>query len=235
MPETGPAESSFISNGGGFRLGIALALAETGEPLSRFSPERRVATMRSMADAAIHRYTGKEYLSLVEDGVLQPDDRVELLEGVIVAMSPQDPRHASVITLLNHALTRVIAPRAVVRVQLPLLVGAHSVPEPDLAVVPGSPADYFHKHPTTALLVIEIADSSLAPDRLTKGAMYAAAGIPEYWIVNLRDDCVEVLRRPDAAARLYVERRVTSREDKLDLLSFPDVHLRVDDLIPARD
>jgi Uma2 family endonuclease len=109
------------------------------------------------------------------------------------------------------------------------------VPEPDLAIVAGKDADYDLKHPTAALLVVEVADSSLAQDRLTKGAIYAAAGIPEYWIVNLRDDCVEVLRRPDSGARRYTERRIATRRDSLDVVAFPDIVLRVDELIPARD
>ena len=193
--------------------------------------------MRPMAEAAPPAigYTGEEYFSLVDAGVLQPDDRVELLDGVIVAMSPHNPRHASAIARLNGVLNRIVGSRAVVRVQLPLIAGTRSIPEPDISVVEGTFADYDRKHPATALLVVEVADASLAQDRLSKAAIYAAAGVPEYWLINLRDDCVEVLRRPDMASRRYVERRVAGMGDTIELLAFPATPLRVEDLIPARD
>jgi len=123
------------------------------------------------------RYTRERYFALVEEGLLRADDRVELLEGMIVATSPQNPRHASATTRVYDALREALGRRAVIRVQLPLIAGAYSVPEPDVAVVPGRPADYDDAHPTTALLVVEVADSSLVEDRLTKAAIYAAADI----------------------------------------------------------
>ena len=180
-------------------------------------------------------YTGAQYFSLVDAGLLDPEDRVELLDGVIVAMSPQNPRHASATARMSLALTRLVGSRAVVRVHVPLIAGARSIPEPDVAVVPGTLADYDKKHPSTALLVVEVADASLAQDRLTKAAIYAAAGIPEYWLMNLRDDCIEVLRRPDAASRRYTERIVVSRRETLTPSAFPEARLEVDDLIPAAE
>ena len=180
------------------------------------------------------RYTAERYFALADDGVLRPDDRVELLEGVIVAMSPQNPPHASGVCRTYEALRDALAGRAVVRVQLPLILGAWSVPEPDVAVVAGRPADYDAAHPTTALLVVEVADTSLPVDRLTKAAIYAAGGVPEYWIIDLRDDLVEVLRTPDPAMRAYREREVVARGGRLAVPSFADTSVRVDDLLPGR-
>jgi Uma2 family endonuclease len=177
-------------------------------------------------------YTASEYFGLVERGIIRPDDRVELLEGVIVAMSPQNPPHASAVSLAHEALREAIGRRAVVRVQSPLLVGTHSVPEPDVALVPGNARDYSHVHPSTALLVVEVADTSLLQDRLTKAAMYAVAGIAEYWLVNLPDDCVEVFRYPDQAARQYTERSIVRRGSRIHLVAFPDASVAVDDLLP---
>lgn len=181
------------------------------------------------------RYTTERYLGLVDEGLLAPDDRVELLEGVIVAEPPQEPRHASATTRVARALERAIRTRAVIRVQMPFLAGHYSVPEPDIALVPGREADYDTRHPSAALLVVEVADSSLPQDRLTKSRIYAAAAVPEYWIVNLRDDYVEVLSTPDAETRLYTERRVAGRGDTLALASFPGATIMVNDVLPGRD
>jgi len=165
--------------------------------------------------AAPARWTVEQYLRLVDQGVLGPDDKVELLEGVIVAVPPSNARHASGIVRLSHALFGAVGDRAVVRIQLGFMAGVYSLPEPDAAVIPGAIEDYDREHPRAALLVAEVSDSSLKQDRLTKGAIYAAAGIPEYWIVNLRDDCVEAYRGPDPQARRYVEQRRAVRGENL--------------------
>lgn len=179
------------------------------------------------------RYTCDEYLALVDTGVLRPDDRVELLDGVIVSMAPQNPPHASGTALIDDVLREAIGKRAAIRVQLPLALGRHSMPEPDVAVVPGKTSDYFDRHPTTALLVVEAADSSLAQDRLTKARIYAAAGIPEYWLVNLRDGCVEVFRAPDPVIHQYAEVTTAWPGDRLELVAVPGTTVNVNDLLPT--
>jgi len=176
-------------------------------------------------------YSVEEYLGLVARGLLDPDDRVELLEGVVTSMSPQSPRHASAIRRAARELQRPFGDRALVTDQSPYLA-ASSVPEPDVAVVPGTAEDYDRRHPDRALLVVEVADSSLAQDRLTKSAIYAVAGVPEYWIVNLLDDVVEVLRDP--AEGVFASRRVTGPGDVLSPLSAPDATVEVSALLPPR-
>jgi Uma2 family endonuclease len=178
-------------------------------------------------------WTAEQYMALIDQGVLGPDDRVELLEGVIVSMAPQNVPHAAGVFRAHHALHRALGDRALVRVQLPLLVGRRSLPEPDIAVVGGTIADYDRSHPKSALLVVEVSDSSLKQDRLTKRAIYAAAAIPEYWIVNLPDDCIEVRRAPERAARRYARITVARRGDILELAALPGVQLAVDDLLPS--
>jgi Uma2 family endonuclease len=180
-------------------------------------------------------YTTQRYLGLVEGGVLGPDDRVELLEGVIVAIPPQNPQHAAAIGRVDDALRNAIGTRAVVSVQAPLVIGGYSVPEPDVAVVPGKRSDYDHAHPTTALLVVEVADTSVLQDRLTKAAIYAAAAIPEYWLVNLRDDCVEVFRAPESAASRYATTLIAHRGERLDIVALPGASVAVGDLLPGRE
>lgn len=179
------------------------------------------------------RWTTEQYLHLVDEGVLGPDDKVELLEGVIVAMAPSNAPHAAGVARATRALVRAVGDRAVVRVQLPVIAGFYSMPEPDAAVVPGAIQDYDHEHPTTALLVVEVSDTSLKQDRLTKRAIYAAGGIPEYWIVNLRDDCVEVRRDPEPAARRYTSIAIARRGERIELVALPGVSVAVDDLLPS--
>jgi Uma2 family endonuclease len=186
------------------------------------------------ADPGEGRITRERYWQLVADGTIGPDDRVELLEGVIVAMSPQNPPHAFVMQQLPRFLFAALAPELSIRVQLPLEVGACSTPEPDVAVVRGRAEQYATAHPTTAVLVIEVADSTLSQDRLTKGPLYAAGGIPEYWIVNLRDACIEVYRSPVASERRYAERVIARAGDRLEPLGLPGVAIAVADVLPPR-
>jgi Uma2 family endonuclease len=176
--------------------------------------------------------TVERYFGLVEAGVLSEDDRVELLEGVVVAMTPQNPPHATGVVRADEALRLAVGRRAHVRPQLSLVLGRHSVPEPDLAVVPGCADDYETSHPTTAWLVIEVADTSLQQDRLTKAAIYAAADIPEYWIVNLRDCVVEVLRDPDPAQARYRDVRRVGRGERIELVAVPGAGVAAGDLLP---
>ncbi len=176
-------------------------------------------------------FSASTYFDMVRSGALGEDDRVELLEGVIVASPPQGPLHAAVLTDVLAALIRAVADRAVVRAQMPFLAGRRSVPEPDVAVVPGRSADYQFRHPDAALLVVEIADSSLPQDRLTKSRIYAAAGVPEYWIVNLRDRRLETLTGPVPADRVYSGIRRFERGDDVTLSALPDVTVRISDLI----
>jgi Uma2 family endonuclease len=180
------------------------------------------------------RFTVERYFALAEQGVLEPDDRVELLEGVVVAVSPRSGRHDAGIHLVLEALRGALGPRAVIRVQSALLIGQHSAPEPDVAVVPGAIRDYDNKHPTSAYLVVEVADSTLPQDRITKARMYAGAGIPEYWIVNLRDDRVEVFRDPDATRRVYRSAAVARAGERLSFVAYSDATVAVGDLLPAR-
>lgn len=153
-----------------------------------------------------------EYHRLVEAGILDEDDHVELLEGVIVQLSPQSERHARVIQRLTALFVKAAGDRLMVRPQLPLTL-ADSEPEPDIAVVRIEDAASPDEHPTHAVLVVEVSSVSLAHDRNVKARIYARAGIPEYWLVNLVESCVEVHRDPDPALARYREiSKLASRE-----------------------
>src|SRR5262245_7176104 len=164
-------------------------------------------------------YTAQEYFTLVDVGGLNDEDRVELLDGVIVAKSPSNPPHAAAVWLAQTALLQAIGDRAMVRVQSCLVASPHSVPEPDVAVVPWAPRRYADVHPTSALLLLEVADSSLPQDRLSKSRIYAGDAVPQYIIVNLRTDRVEVFTHPDPAARVYGTHALVSHGERIELRS----------------
>ena len=123
-------------------------------------------------------------------------DPIELIAGHLVVAEPQSAYHASTIRAVDYALRAVIPPGWIVSVQSPVSLDEESEPEPDLAVVPGRPTDYRHGHPVCADLIVEVSESSVTFDRLHKGSLYARAGVPDYWIVNLVDRILEVSRDP---------------------------------------
>lgn len=128
----------------------------------------------------------EEYERLVERGTLRPEDRSELLAGRIVPMTPQSSWHAATVHLVAEALAPSLRgqPPRHLRIQAPLALDSWSEPEPDLAVVSGSPRDYLERHPASAPLVVEIAHRSLRHDRERKLPLYAAVGLQEVWIVS---------------------------------------------------
>lgn len=146
-----------------------------------------------------HRWTREQYEQMVEAGVFGEDDRVELINGAIVTMSPQGSRHATVVGLVSDALQKFYETGGVIRVQMPLALGAISEPEPDVAVVAGERRDFLGAHPDTATLVVEVSETSVTLDRTQKKELYAQHGIEEYWIVDLDDEALEVYRDPAGA------------------------------------
>jgi len=174
-----------------------------------------------------------EYFAMVETGLLAPDDKVELLHGLIVSMSPQQPRHAATVWWISGKLAALVGERAIVRSQLPFVASTTSVPEPDVAVVPFRFDGYQRAHPERALLVVEVADSSAAQDRLTKSSIYARAQVPDYWIVNLRDQCVEWFHDADVASGAYRRSGIAAGEQRLPATPL-DWILRAIDLFPPR-
>jgi Uma2 family endonuclease len=146
-----------------------------------------------------YRFTPDQFEQLARLGLFD-QQRVELIAGEIVQMPPIGPEHGSTVDQTMQSLGRRLPAKPYyLRVQNPLRIG-DSEPVPDVAIVPGKPSEYRAHHPTTALLVIEIADASLEYDRTEKMSLYAAAGIPEYWIVNLVERCLEVYREPASPA-----------------------------------
>ncbi len=143
------------------------------------------------------RWTRAEYDRLIDTGVFQPGERLELLAGQLVVREPQGTPHATGIRLVTRALREVFGQDGwMVDMQLPVALDEESEPEPDVTVTAGSPRDFLPSHPARPVLVVEVAESSLALDREEKGSLYARARVPEYWILNLRDRLLEVHREP---------------------------------------
>jgi Uma2 family endonuclease len=172
-----------------------------------------------------------DYHRMVQAGVFDEDDRLELLEGVIVEMSPQSPRHALVITRLCDPQFAPLGADCVARAQLPLTLEPDSEPEPDVAIVRRTASGDRLRHPSTALAVFEVASDSLRKDRLAKAALYARAGIPEYVIVNLVQDTLEVHRDPDREGRRYRSAGTLSGAERLASASVPGYGFVVADLL----
>ena len=150
-------------------------------------------------EATTRRWRRVEYERLVDLGVFV-GERLELLDGVLVVREPQGSPHAAIVTQVGQVLAAAFGAGWHPRLQAPLALGEHSEPEPDVAVVTGIARDYVEAHPSTAALVVEVADSSLRLDRRFKAAVYARAGLHEYWIVNLVDRTIEVHREPQPPA-----------------------------------
>lgn len=149
----------------------------------------------------LRRWKRVEYERLVDLGVFEGDP-IELIGGQLIVAEPKGSPHATAVGMANDALHAVLPPGWIVRVQDTLALDDESAPEPDIALVRGSRADYRHAHPARPALAIEVAQSSLGFDRQEKGSLYARAGVQDYWIVNLVDGVLEVYRdaAPDASA-----------------------------------
>lgn len=184
--------------------------------------------VNATTDPRVRHWTRTDYYRMAEAGLFR-NERVELVEGEILMMSPMKPAHAACLQLATKALERVFGAGHCVRVQLPLLVDESSEPEPDLAVVPGAPRDYTN-HPRTALLVVEISDTTIAFDRGRKRDLYARAGVPEYWVVNLSDRCIELYRSPADAE--YGERTIHEPSSTVTPLSASHGSIRVAEIMP---
>jgi len=176
-------------------------------------------------------FTVAEYHRMAEAGILGEDDRVELLGGQVVAMTPIAPAHGSCVNRLTALLAPLAGGRATPSVQNPVVLGEHEEPQPDVTVLRYRADGYRDMHPRApdVQLVIEVADSSVESDRQTKIPLYARSGIPEAWLVNLPADVIECYREPGPAG--YADVRTARRGETLSPLRLPGITLAVDDIL----
>jgi Uma2 family endonuclease len=150
---------------------------------------------KKVAEPQLHNWTKQEYYKMVEVGLFE-GKHVELMEGQIIEMSPMGSLHRTAVILATEILRNIFVERYFISTQCPMDLGESSDPEPDIAVISGEVRDYKYAHPTSAVLIVEVADSSLDYDRNKKASLYARAGIEDYWIINLNTSRLEVYRSP---------------------------------------
>lgn len=180
----------------------------------------------------IRRFTRVEFERLGSEGFFDPDERLELIEGVIYKSLKPSPRRATAMLFAARELRRAFAKTANVRERMPLALGDDSEPEPDSAVVLGDPLDFALAHPTGALLVVEVADRPFTHERERKGRLYALNGIVDYWLMDLQEDTLEVYRAPRDG--VYRSRTLLSAGNRVSPLAQPEASIEVSDLIPGR-
>lgn len=163
----------------------------------------------AVQNAQPYRFTADDYVRMAETGIIRPDARVELIDGEIVQMTPIGPRHNASVDRLNHLLVGRVGNAAIVRVQGSVRLEEKVVPQPDFTLL--RPRDDYYERalpgPADVLLVVEVADSSLAYDRSEKARVYARAEIPEYWLLDLPQSQVLVHTDPTPSGYRHVEIR----------------------------
>jgi len=193
------------------------------------------------------QYTGREFMAaeiqrrlftiddcyrMADAGILRPDERVELIRGEILKMSPIGTRHCAAVDGATRAMVRLAGDKAIVRVQGTIELDQFCAPEPDLALVRPKDDFYVHKHPGASdiLLIIEVADSSLEYDTTVKAGLYAILGVHEYWVADLQNN--RLLAYSDPMKDSYRTIREFHRGDLLAPQLLPDCRLKADVLLP---
>jgi Uma2 family endonuclease len=185
----------------------------------------------------LHRWTRDEYERLIDQGFLDEDDPIELIDGLLFVKEPQHSAHRTAVLLVAKALERAFGDGWFVQTQSPIILGDRSEPEPDVCVVRGSPRDYVGAHPRQPALIVEVALSGLQVARGRKTAAYARARLREYWIVNLVDHVLEVHREParpgPSRARWgYAAIEALGPDASITPLAAPSSRIRVADFLP---
>jgi Uma2 family endonuclease len=198
------------------------------------TPRIKEGYMSVVVDAPpIERYqlSIDRYHQMIEKGIFAEDERIELIEGAIAPMSPIGSEHSGVVDQLAALLIQQLGQRAIVKIQGPMQLGKHSEPQPDLVIL--TPRHDFYKRalprPADVLLVIEVADASLTYDRAVKMPLYARAGIPEAWIINLIDRWIEVYRDPAPVGYTTLHKILTGKSFTPQM--FTDVTIQVNELL----
>ena len=178
-----------------------------------------------------HRFTADEYLRMAEVGILSFDDRVELIDGEVLAMTPIGPRHSATVDRATRLFTSQLGAEAIVRVQGPVRLNLFTEPEPDVLIL--RPRDDFyssaHPGPVDVLLVVEVSESSIDYDRDVKAFVYAQSGVPEYWVIDLNEQVLLRHTSPADGAYRHIDR--IGRDAHIALAQFPHCFIPVGDLI----
>lgn len=179
------------------------------------------------------RITVKEYDAMIENGIFDENNHIELLDGIITEKMPKGTKHATLNDIIATRLIQKLNDKLCVKNQNPIWLDEFSEPEPDIVLAKLPLEKYFDNHPTPddIFLILEIADSTLSYDRETKGAVYARAGIRQYLLLNVQEQTVEDYREPSANG--YESKQTRRAGESFNLAAFPDVVLQVADFLPA--
>jgi Uma2 family endonuclease len=193
--------------------------------------------MKQSELSGLHRWSRREYGQMIDHGLLDEDDPIELLDGLLLVKEPQHSPHRTAVLLVAKALERAFGEGWFVQTQSPIILDDRSEPEPDACVVRGSPRDYARAHPTRPALVVEVAQSHLRLARGRKATAYARAGIADYWILNLDGRVLEAYRepaRPDSTRRHwgYGAVETLGAYSTITPLAAPAATIRIADLLP---
>lgn len=177
-------------------------------------------------------WTVADYHRMAETGILDEDERVELLEGKIIWKSAKSTAHCSAVRRTNYLLHNCLRNQASISIQDPIKLNERSEPEPDVAVVQIDPLDYADHHPTPSevYLIIEVADSSLKFDCETKGKAYAQVGITDYWVLDVVDRQLYVFREPNESG--YQSKVILGEDGMISPLQFADLQIFVVEMLP---
>ena len=176
-------------------------------------------------------FTVEEYHQMGQAGILSEDDRVELIEGEIIQMSPIGKIHALFVMRLNRLFSKLFSRYAIINVQNPIYLSEDSEPQPDLTLIQLPLEMYMKSHPKpeNIFLIVEVSDTTLDYDQTVKIPLYARAGIREVWLVNLMEEILEVYRNPSPEGYTHIERY--RRGQTLSLVAFPDIPILVQDIL----
>jgi len=177
------------------------------------------------------RLNVSQYHQMSEAGIFSENDKVELINGEIIEMSPIGRRHAACVDRINRLFSNILGIKVIVRVQNPIILNNLSEPEPDIALLKPR-ADFYesgHPQPQDIFLLIEVADSSLEYDRDVKIPLYASSGISEVWLVDIYEQVIIVYRYPSENG--YSDIQTLSRGEKLSIQAFPEINLVVNDIL----
>lgn len=189
-------------------------------------------TRKDSSEPAPRLFTVAEYYRIGEMGIFDEDGQVELFEGRIYKLSPKNPFHSATVHAAASGLQRVLGDKAIVRGQAPVHFDDYSEPEPDVSVLKPRADEYSKAHPTPedCLLLVEVSLSTLTYDREMKGSAYAAAGIPQYLILNLSRRELEDYREPSPDGYRY--KRVLRADESFNFVAFPEIKITVGELLP---
>jgi Uma2 family endonuclease len=190
------------------------------------------STVELLGSTNLKYWTVQDYHQMSELGILDPNERTELIAGQIVLMTAKGTPHVVTLQLLASHLQEQIGGIALIRTQDPIRLDNFSEPEPDLAIVKGTILDYAQQHPNPedVYLVVEVADSTLKQDCEVKDKLYARSSIPEYWVVDIKNRQVQIFRNPTPTG--YTSQLILTEVHSVSPLAFPEIVLSIGSILP---